>query len=446
MNIAPLQLARTQFMTSLSFLALFLAISLALAWFLLFFKIRARGAGQAGWTAAYRLWVRIFALAFVLALAAAVPVLVQLGSLWPGLMDKIGNVAGPLIGFGVLSVFVLKSCFLGVMLFGQRRVSDLAHTFAVFMVAVGQLVALGWVVALQTWMQTPDGAALIDGRYQVYDWWEVIFNPSFGWRAGATVVGAALAAAFLMIGVHALQALRRPLDDGERLAFKAAVVVALVAAALQWPVAQSLRDLTVRHQPAKAAALAGYWHSGGKPEIAVWGWPDAESQANLGAWTLQNTGQRWLALDPNGLYIGLDKYSGMQPPVALVFWSLRVAVLLGALMFVAALVSFLGTVRRGFDPGVMPRWWLRLLTGMMFSGGAAVVASLWVSLLGLQPYLVNRSITQSEVLSPVAASSLGYGLAAWGVLYFILLAAFIGMLFHAARYGVVPVRKTGGTP
>ena len=446
MNIAPLLLARTQFMTSLSFLALFLAISLALAWFLLFFKVRARFTGLTGWTAAYRLWVRIFALAFVLALAFAVPVLVQLGSLWPGLMDKIGNVAGPLIGFGVLSVFVLKSCFLGVMLFGQRRVSDLAHTFAVFMVAVGQLVALGWVLALQSWMQTPDGAALIDGRYQVYDWLEVIFNPSFGWRMGATALGAALAASFLMLGVHALQALRRPLDDGERNAFKAAVVVALVAAILQLPVALGLRDLTVRHQPAKAAALAGYWHSGGKPEITVWGWPDAQSQSTAGAWTLQNTGSRWLARDPNGIYIGLDKYSGMQPPVAMVFWSLRLAVVLGVLMLVAALVSFIGTARRGFDPAVMPRWWLRFQSGMMFAGGLAVMASWWVSQLGLQPYMVNRTITQSEVLSPVTSATLGYGVAAWALLYLILLGAFVGMLFHAARYGVVPVRKTGGTP
>ena len=136
MDISTLSLARAQFVASLSFLAFFLAFSLALAWVLLFFKIRARWSGHGGWTAAYRFWVRIFALAFVLTLAASVPVLIQLGSLWAGLMDKIGNVAGPLLGYGILSVFILKSCFLGVMLFGQRRVSDGAHTLAVLMVAV----------------------------------------------------------------------------------------------------------------------------------------------------------------------------------------------------------------------------------------------------------------------------------------------------------------------
>src|SRR5690606_19484101 len=197
--------------------------------------IRSR-TGRPGWTAAYRFWVRFFALSFVLALAAALPVLIQLGSLWPGLMDKIGNVAGPLIGFGVLSVFILKSCFLGVMLFGQRRVSAGAHTLAVFMVALGQAATLFWVLALQSWVQTPAGATLIDARYQVYDWRAVIFNPSFGWNLGLMALWSALAAAFLILGVTALQALRRRLDEGERCAFKAALVAAAAASLLQGPV------------------------------------------------------------------------------------------------------------------------------------------------------------------------------------------------------------------
>ena len=140
-----------------------------------------------------------------------------------------------LLGYGILSVFILKSCFLGVMLFGQRRVSDGAHTLAVLMVAVGQLVAVFWVLALQSWMQTPDGALLVDGRYQVYDWAAVVFNPSIGWRMAQVALGSALAAAFLIIGVTALQALRRPLGDGERCAFKAALVIAAAAALLQGP-------------------------------------------------------------------------------------------------------------------------------------------------------------------------------------------------------------------
>ncbi|WP_459617174.1 cytochrome ubiquinol oxidase subunit I [Bordetella sp. 2513F-2] len=444
MNLPPLLLARVQFLGSFSFLALFMALALGLAWMLLYFKIRARTSGAPGWTAAYRFWVRIFALCFVLALAAVLPVLIQFGSIWSGLMDKIGNVAGPLVGFGVLSVFILKSCFLGVMLFGQRRVSDLAHTLAVFMVALGQLVATGWLVSLHGWMQTPDGAALIDGRYQVYDWMAVVFNPSFGWSMALAVLGAALAAAFLVLGVTALQALRRPVDEGERCAFKTALVTAALASALQVPAAAGMADLVARYQPAKAAALAGYWHSGAEPAIVLVGWPDAAAQRNLGEWALHGQGGRWLGRDPGGVYLGLDKFSGMQPPVALTFWSLRAAVLLGLAMLLVSWAVLLRTVRRSLDIAVLGRGTLRVLIAFMGAGAVAVVAGWWVSLLGLQPFVVNRVITQSEVLSPVSVASLAYGVGGYTAVYVALLAAFAGMLFHAARYGVVPVRKAGG--
>ncbi|PND30759.1 transmembrane cytochrome oxidase [Achromobacter sp. HZ01] len=447
MDISTLSLARAQFVASLSFLALFLAVSLALAWVLLFFKVRARWSGLPGWTAAYRFWVRIFALAFVLTLAASVPVLIQLGSLWAGLMDKVGNVAGPLLGYGILSVFILKSCFLGVMLFGQRRVSDGAHTLAVLMVAVGQLVAVFWVLALQSWMQTPDGALLVDGRYQVYDWVAVVLNPSVGWRMAVVAVGAALAASFLMMGVTALQALRRPLGDGERNAFKTALVVALVAAFLQIPVATGAGQLVAKLQPAKAAAAAGYWESGAEPELVLFGWPDARNHRNLADVTVRNAGGMWLHRNPDGTYQGLDKYSGMLPPVALTFLSLRVAAGLGLLMLAVACVTFLWTFRRGLDLSTLPRWWQRVVCGMMFSGGIAVVAGWWVSVIGLQPFVVNGTVTQSEVLGSVSSNTVLYGLIGYGVLYAVLLAAFAGMLFHAARYGVVPVRKlAGGAP
>ncbi|OZI28344.1 cytochrome ubiquinol oxidase subunit I [Bordetella genomosp. 7] len=444
MDIVPLLLARIQFTASLSFLALFMALSLALSWMLLFFKLCAHRTGRPGWTAAYRFWVRFFALSFVLALAAALPVLIQLGSLWPGLMDKIGNVAGPLIGFGVLSVFILKSCFLGVMLFGQRRVSAGAHTLAVFMVALGQAATLFWVLALQSWVQTPAGATLIDARYQVYDWRAVIFNPSFGWNLGLMALWSALAAAFLILGVTALQALRRRLDEGERCAFKAALVAAAAASLLQGPVLDGAGRVMAEHQPAKAAAAAGYWQSGAEPAWALFGWPDARAQATRAELALPGVGEAWLGRDAQGLYQGLDKFSGMQPPVAATFWTLRAVMLLGLAMLAVSLLTLAFTARRGLDPSLLPRWWLRMVVAMLYAGGLAVLAGGVFSVAGMQPYAVNATITQSEVLGTASVPVLAASLAGYLALYAALLAAFNGMLFHAARYGVVPVRKPGG--
>jgi cytochrome d ubiquinol oxidase subunit I len=442
MSMPPLFLGQLQFTVCLAFLALFTALALALSWLLLYFKVRARFGGDAGWTAAYRFWVRIFALAFVLALAAGVPVLLQLGTIWSGLMDKIGNVAGPLLGFAVLSVFALKSCFLGVMLFGQRRVSESVHTLSVFMVALGHLATLFWVLALVSWMQTPDGAVEVDGRFQIYDWTKVVFNPSLGWTIGAFVLAALLAAAFLVMGITAWQALRRPLDDGERLGFRAALGLACVTVVLLVPVGAGMGKMIAHYQPAKAAAAAAYWHEGDPPDLVLLAWPDAKASANRGAWTLSGAAARWLGRNVNGHYLALENYANMQPPVALTFWSLRIVGGLAILMACLAWATLFKLRRRAFDPSFLPRRWLKMVASSAFAGALLVVAGGVFTIVGLQPYAVNGAITQVEILGPASTRSLMYGTAGYAVLYALLLAAFVRMLFHAARYGVVPVRRT----
>jgi cytochrome d ubiquinol oxidase subunit I len=444
MNLPPLFLGRLQFTVSLTFLALFMALALALSWLLLYFKLRARSSGDAGWTAAYRFWVRIFALAFVLALAAGVPVLLQIGTLWSGLMDRIGNVAGPLLGFAVLSVFALKSCFLGVMLFGQRRVSEGVHTVAVFMVALGHLASAFWVLALVSWMQTPDGAVMVDARYQVYDWARVVFNPSLGWTLAISVLTALLAAAFMVMGITAWQALRRPLNDGERLGFRAALGLACVMVVALAPVGAGAGKMIAHYQPAKAAAAAAYWHQGDPPDLVLVGWPDAASATNRAAWTVDGAAARWLGRNVDGHLLALENYANMHPPVAITFWSLRIVILLVGLMAVAAWATLFKLRKRGFDPAFLPRRWLRVLASMACSGGVLVVAVCTFTVVGLQPYAVNAAITQTEILGPVSPRALFYGTLGYAALYAMLLTAFMRMLFHAARYGVVPVRKMTG--
>jgi cytochrome d ubiquinol oxidase subunit I len=445
MSIPPLFLGRLQFTACLAFVALFMSLALALSWLLLYFKLRARTSGDAGWTAAYRFWVRIFALAFVLALASGVPVLLQLGTVWSGLMDKIGNVAGPLLGFAVLSVFALKSCFLGVMLFGQRRVSETVHTLSVLMVALGHLATAFWVLALVSWMQTPDGAVAVDARFQVYDWAKVVFNPSLGWTIGVTVLGALLAAAFLIMGITAWQALRRPLDDGERLGFRAALGLACAAVLLLAPVGVGTGKLIAHYQPAKAAAAAAYWHEGDAPDLVLLGWPDADSASNRGAWTLRGAAAPWLGRNVNGHFLALENYANMQPPVALTFWSLRIVVVLALFMGCAAWATLFKLRKRAFDPSFLSRRWLRMLALMTFAGAALVVCGWIFTVVGLQPYAVNGAITQTEILGTATSRSLLYGTLGYVVLYGVLLTAFVRMLFHAARYGVVPVRKAAVT-
>lgn len=425
-------------------MSLFLVIELGLAWVLLYFKIRAHGSAQAGWTAAYRFWVRVFALAAILALAGSMPLLIQLGTLWPSLMGKIGEIAGPLLAAAILTTFIFNSCFLGAMLFGQRHLSNSAHTLVVFMVAVGVTLAAFWVVALLAWMQTPAGAHISDGHYDVQDWLHVVFSPSVGWYAGMLALTAALTVAFLMLGITIGHSFHRPLDDSERLAFKTALVLAMVGVMLYGLVLAGSTRMVAQYQPAKAAATAAYWHSGSPAGVVVFAWPDAERGVNRFDWEWSRAGAGWLSVDAIGKLRGLDQFSGMKPPVALTFWSYRIMVLTGVLMALASWLTYLRLKMGHSEPANLSRLWRRALMAMTFSGWLLGLAGLSHVLFGLYPYAVNGTVTLSEIAGFVPDSVLLASLFFYLVLYAVLIAGFLQLLQHIARYGVVPVARRRG--
>ncbi|HEY9281000.1 MAG TPA: cytochrome ubiquinol oxidase subunit I [Eoetvoesiella sp.] len=437
-------LSQIQFFLSLGFMALFLVIELGLAWVLLFFKIRSHGSRQAEWIAAYRFWVRVFALAFVLTLASSMPVLIQFGSLWPSLMDSIGEIAGPLLAVSILTTFIFKSCFLGAMLFGQRRLSDQVHTVVVFMVALGVTLSALWLIALQSWMQTPAGASFVDGQYQVVDWVGVVFNPSFGWSAGLLAVSAALTVAFLMLGVTARQTFHRSLDESERLVFKTGLAIAMAGVVFLAVASAGLGNIVARHQPAKAAATAGYWHGGTPPSVVWFAWPDANSQRNRAVLEWRDAGALWLGQDSLGRLRGLDEFSGMSPPVAFTFWSFRVMVAVGLLMGVLSWLTCLRLRKKNYDPAALSLAWRRVLSAMTFSGWLVCLSGLGYVLFGLYPYAVNGTITISEIAGSTSPDVLLGGIIAYIALYILFLAGFFQLLKHVARYGVVPIARRRG--
>jgi cytochrome d ubiquinol oxidase subunit I len=180
--VDPLILSRIQFAANISFHILFPSISIALGWVLLFFKFRYSATDDGAWMRAYFTWVKVFALAFALGVVSGVTMSFQFGTNWPGYMGKVGNIAGPLLAYEILTAFFLEAVFLGIMLFGFRRVSNRVHTLATFLVAFGTTLSAFWILALNSWMQTPAGYEMRDGVAHVLDWWAVIFNPSFPYR------------------------------------------------------------------------------------------------------------------------------------------------------------------------------------------------------------------------------------------------------------------------
>ncbi|MDB5999915.1 MAG: bacterial Cytochrome Ubiquinol Oxidase family protein, partial [Rhizobacter sp.] len=205
----PIVLARIQFAANISFHILFPAINIALGWTLLFFRLRWLKTHDDAWLSAYRFWTKVFALSFALGVVSGVTMSFQFGTNWPGFMEKAGNIAGPLLGYEVLTAFFLEATFLGIMLFGRGRVSDRVHLVATLMVAIGTTLSAFWILSLNSWMQTPTGYTIVDGRFHATSWLEVIFNPSFPYRLAHKLLASTLTASFLIAGLSAWQILRR---------------------------------------------------------------------------------------------------------------------------------------------------------------------------------------------------------------------------------------------
>lgn len=429
-ELDPLLLSRIQFAANISFHILFPTITIALAWFLLFFKLRFLRTGQRHWLDAYYLWVKVFALTFALGVVSGITMSFQFGTNWPGFMETVGNIAGPLLAYEVLTAFFLEASFLGIMLFGRQRVGERMHTLATVLVAGGTTFSAFWILALNSWMQTPAGFEMIDGRAHATDWLAIIFNPSFPYRFTHMLLASGLTAAFLVAGLSAYRWLRGDRGQDVRVALRAGV---LVAAALI-PVQIFVGDLhglnTFEHQPAKVAAMEGVWQDERGAPALVFAIPNEEARRNDYAIGIPKLASLILTHELDGEIRGLDSFKGEHPPVAPVFWGFRVMVGIGTLML---LVSWWTAwrLRRGGEPSA---WQARALLAMTFSGWVATLAGWYVTEIGRQPWLVTGVLRTADAVTATPAPMIGLSLAAYLALYAVLLAAYVSVLFYLARH------------
>ncbi|WP_332812979.1 cytochrome ubiquinol oxidase subunit I [Ramlibacter sp.] len=445
-----LLLSRIQFAANISFHILFPAINIALAWFLVYFRVRgnaARGSDrEQHWEEAYYLWTKVFALSFALGVVTGVTMSFQFGTNWPGFLERAGNVAGPLLGYEILSAFFLEATFLGIMLFGRSRVSDRMHLFAALMVAAGTTLSAFWILSLNSWMQTPTGHSVVDGVVQADDWLRIVFNPSFPYRLVHMLLASTLTASFLIAGLSAYQYLRRAANDGSALALRTSITVAVVAVPLQI-LAGDLHGLnTLEHQPAKIAALEGIWHTEKGAALTLFGLPNEAERRTDYAIMVPRLASLILAHDPDAEIRGLNEFPDAHPPVAPVFWSFRVMVGMGVLMLVVSWWMALAWWRRRREAGpAMPlsRWQLRVLAAMTFSGWVATLAGWWVTEIGRQPFLVQGVLRTADLVAPhppgvVLSTLIGYLL-----LYAFLLVAYVAVLMYMSTH---PAQQPPPTP
>lgn len=423
MNETALILARMQFAANITFHILFPTITIALGWILFFFRMRFRATRDEAWEEAYYFWTKIFALTFALGVVSGITMSFQFGTNWPGFMEKAGNIAGPLLGYEVLTAFFLEATFLGVMLFGRGRVSERTHLTATFLVAFGTTMSAFWILSLNSWMQTPVGFEVVNGKIMATDWLAILFNPSFPYRFTHMLLASGLTASFVVAGVSAWQVLRKVDSKATHKAFKTALVAAAVLIPIQIFVGDEHGLNTLKHQPAKIAAMEGVWKTEKGAPIVLFGWPDKETKANLYAIEIPKIASLILTHDPDGEIKGLNEFEGKHPPVAPVFWAFRIMVGMGLLMLAVSWFGVLLLRKRTVD--TMPRVYLIALSAMAFSGWIATVAGWYVTEIGRQPYVVYGVITAAETAAKHAPAMIGVTLTAYLVLYVFLLISYV---------------------
>lgn len=428
MELDPFILARIQFAANISFHILFPAITIGLAWLLLYFRIRYTVSQDLLWEYAYNFWVKVFALSFALGVVSGVTMSFQFGTNWPGFMDKAGNIAGPLLGYEVLTAFFLEASFLGIMLFGKNRVSNRVHLISTFLVAFGTTLSAFWILSLNSWMQTPTGYYIENGEFLVESWWAVIFNPSFPYRFTHMLIASLLTSSFLVAGLSAWRALKGRDGPGTWKVMRTGVIAAALLTPLQILVGDLHGLNTLEHQPAKIAAIEAVWETERGAPLVLLGLPDEKRRETRWAIEIPRAASLILTHDRDGEIRGLNEFVDEHPPVAIVFWAFRIMVGIGFLMLIVAWWAT-WSLRGGRAPG---RPLLHALSWMTFSGWGAVLAGWYVTEVGRQPWIVYGLLRVRDIVADHSSATVTGTLTGYLILYGFLLASYIGALHYLA--------------
>lgn len=451
-----LLLARIQFAFTVSFHFIFPAFSIGLASFLAVLEGLWLKTGKQVYIDLFRYWLKVFAIAFAMGVVSGIVMSYQFGTNWSVFSDRAGPIIGPLMAYEVLTAFFLEAGFLGVMLFGMNKVGPKLHFAATLCVAVGTVISAFWILSVNSWMHTPQGFALnADGQFVLAgSWLDVIFTPSFPYRLIHTVTAAYLTTALAVGGVAAWHLLRGRNGAGVKKMFSMAMWMAALVAPVQIFVGDLHGLNTLAHQPQKVMAMEGHFESyESHAPLILFGIPDGEAREVRHRIEIPALGSLILKHDPAAPVAGLDTIPDEdEPPVGIVFWSFRIMVGLGLLMFALGLWSLWARWRGSLYAN---RWLHRFALAMGPSGFVAVIAGWITTEVGRQPWVIYGELRTADAVSPIAAPGVTGSLIAFVIVYLSVFAAgtvYILKLLshppHIAETGPAesPIRSAGITP
>ncbi|MCP1910434.1 cytochrome d ubiquinol oxidase subunit I [Bradyrhizobium elkanii] len=392
--------------------------------------------GQGVYANLFRYWLKIFAVVFGMGVVSGVVLSYQFGTNWSVFSTRAGPIIGPLMAYEVMTAFFLEAGFLGVMLFGMSKVGKGLHFFATCMVALGTLISATWIIAVNSWMQTPAGFAINakDQFVPAGSWMPIIFTASFPYRLVHTVIAAYLTTAFVVGGVGAWHLLRDRSNAGARKMFSMAMWMAAIVTPIQILAGDAHGLNTLEHQPAKVLAMEGHYEpSPDGASLILFGFPSNETAQVHHKLEVPRLGSLILKHDPDAPLPGLSDFPRDQwPPVPIVFWSFRIMVGLGFAMLAVGIWSLLARFR-----GMLYDWaWLHRACVVLGPAGLVAVIAGWVTTeVGRQPFTVYGLLRTAESHSPLAAPAVAASLVAFVLVYF---AAFGAGTYYLLRLMAKP--------
>nr|WP_217907449.1 cytochrome ubiquinol oxidase subunit I [Massilia sp. BJB1822] len=427
-------LARLQFAFTVAVHIIFPAISIGMASFLAVLEWRHLLTGDRVYKDMFLFWSKIFAISFGMGVVSGVVMAYEFGTNWSEFSRVAGNITGPLLTYEVLTAFFLEAGFLGVMIFGWERVGPKGHFFATLMVALGTLISTFWILSSNSFMQTPQGHAIVDGRIVPVDWLRVIFNPSFPYRLAHMTIAAFIVAGFLIAGCAAYHLLQGRRDKPVKRSFSMALWLMLFLTPVQILVGDAHGLNTLEHQPVKIAAIEGLWETEkGGTALNAFGWPDMEAEQTRYALKIPHLGSLILTHSWDGEIRGMKEFPKEdRPPSPIVFWSFRIMVGLGMLMLLVAVLALL--LRKG-GRLYEARWFHWFALGMAPSGIIALIAGWVTTEVGRQPWTVYGILRTADSVSPISAQQAGVSLLIFVVVYF--------LVFGAGVYYMLKLMKNG---
>jgi cytochrome bd ubiquinol oxidase subunit I len=449
MTLDPLLISRLQWAWVISWHILLPAFTVGLASYIAVLEGLYFFTGRDVWFRLSGFWTRIFAVSFGMGVVSGIIMPFQFGTNWSRFSEATADVLSPLLAYEGLMAFFLEASFLGVLLFGRRLVPAWAHFFAALMVAIGTLFSSFWILATNSWMQTPAGYKIVNGRFEPVDWLAIIFNPSFPYRLAHNVTAFYITTAFVVMGVGAWLLRRDRAVDDARVMIRMALNLLIVIVPLQIFLGDQHGLNTLEYQPAKLAAIEGRYDTEQPTPLTLFGIPDDADATMHDAIEIPDLGSLILTHSWNGVIKGLKEWPPDQrPPVAPPFFAFRIMVGIGLIMLAVVIVGQFLQLRRRLWDSV---WFLRLCQIVAPFGFFAVLAGWITTEVGRQPWTVYGLLRTADSVSPsLTGADVAVSLALYIIVYLIMfptgIAFMLGLVRHGPQEPAEPQRIESGRP